>query len=90
MSLISCPECNKQFSDQAHSCPSCGYPLRKTQYKTVEVCHQGSSITNQVELDSCLAEGWQVVSEDDTETWEYEGDNGTVYCRMYKYSLRKD
>ncbi len=28
MALIVCPECGKQVSDQAASCPSCGHPLR--------------------------------------------------------------
>lgn len=27
MPLITCPECGKQVSDQAASCPHCGYPL---------------------------------------------------------------
>ena len=27
MALITCPECNQQISDQATSCPHCGYPL---------------------------------------------------------------
>ena len=27
--LISCPECNKQISDKAISCPNCGYPLKE-------------------------------------------------------------
>ena len=27
MSLINCPECNKEISDRAMSCPNCGYPL---------------------------------------------------------------
>ncbi|MCH8815664.1 MAG: zinc ribbon domain-containing protein [Chloroflexi bacterium] len=27
MSLIECPECGQQISDQAASCPACGYPL---------------------------------------------------------------
>lgn len=32
MALINCPECQKQISDQAQSCPQCGYPLaRKAQ-----------------------------------------------------------
>ena len=29
MALITCPECNKQISDQAKSCPHCGYRLPK-------------------------------------------------------------
>lgn len=27
MALINCPECQRQVSDQAPSCPQCGYPL---------------------------------------------------------------
>lgn len=27
MALINCPECNKEISDKAMSCPNCGYPL---------------------------------------------------------------
>jgi membrane protein YdbS with pleckstrin-like domain/ribosomal protein L37E len=27
MSLIACPECGKQISTEAKSCPACGYPL---------------------------------------------------------------
>lgn len=27
MSLINCPECGKQISDKALSCPNCGYPI---------------------------------------------------------------
>lgn len=27
MALISCPECNKEISDKAQSCPSCGVPI---------------------------------------------------------------
>jgi hypothetical protein len=29
MSLINCPECNKEVSDSALSCIHCGYPLEK-------------------------------------------------------------
>lgn len=29
MSLIKCPECDKQISDRSYSCPHCGYPLRE-------------------------------------------------------------
>ena len=30
MALINCPECGKQISDKAASCPDCGYPLQKS------------------------------------------------------------
>ena len=29
MALINCPECNKEISDTAPSCPNCGYVLKK-------------------------------------------------------------
>ena len=29
MALISCPECKKEISDQATSCPHCGFPIAK-------------------------------------------------------------
>lgn len=29
MSLIKCPECNKEISDKAKSCPMCGYPIKE-------------------------------------------------------------
>lgn len=31
MALMNCPECNKQISDQAASCPNCGWVLPKKQ-----------------------------------------------------------
>ena len=29
MAMITCPECGKEVSDRASSCPGCGYPFRK-------------------------------------------------------------
>lgn len=28
MSLIKCPECNKEISSEAESCPNCGYVIK--------------------------------------------------------------
>jgi len=36
MSLIKCPECGKQISDQAESCPSCGLPMFTQTVSTTE------------------------------------------------------
>lgn len=30
MALINCPECNKEISDKANVCPSCGFPIGNT------------------------------------------------------------
>ena len=34
MALIICPECGKQVSDQAITCPGCGYPIARTESYT--------------------------------------------------------
>lgn len=34
MALIKCPECGKEISDKAKSCPGCGYPINKTEVET--------------------------------------------------------
>lgn len=31
MSLINCPECNKEISDKATNCPHCGNPINKNE-----------------------------------------------------------
>ena len=30
MAMINCPECGKEISDNAKSCPNCGYSLKKS------------------------------------------------------------
>lgn len=41
MALINCPECNKQISDQAKTCPHCGYSVPKpTVYITCPECEE--------------------------------------------------
>lgn len=42
MALIKCPECGKGVSDQAVSCPNCGYILRSD--STVQVGERTTSI----------------------------------------------
>lgn len=36
MALIKCPECGKEISDKATSCPGCGYKISKT-YKKISI-----------------------------------------------------
>ncbi len=42
MALIKCPECGKEISDQAESCPNCGTPMKKGEKKFCKHC--GESI----------------------------------------------
>lgn len=37
MSLIKCPECNKEISEKAQKCPYCGYPFSEVKVKKMTV-----------------------------------------------------
>ena len=37
MALIKCPECGKEISDKAATCPNCGMPLRRIDRGTYDV-----------------------------------------------------
>jgi hypothetical protein len=41
MTLINCPECGNEVSDQAGSCPDCGYPM--TNNENTETNNSGFS-----------------------------------------------
>jgi len=76
MALINCPDCKHRVSDQAISCPNCGYPLRKTETMTHSVSQIGSVATiGWDELQDLKVQGWRVVDED--EDWYTDGDGAT-------------
>ena len=31
MALITCPECGREVSDRAKTCPNCGFPITKSE-----------------------------------------------------------
>ncbi|MCX6558353.1 MAG: zinc ribbon domain-containing protein [Candidatus Aminicenantes bacterium] len=39
MALITCPECKKEISDTAKSCPSCGYELKASEKQLCPKCN---------------------------------------------------
>lgn len=48
MSLVNCPECGKQISDKATTCPHCGFPV-----SSIPICIKcGKQLPNDVE--TCL------------------------------------
>lgn len=38
MALINCPECSKEISDKAESCPNCGFPIQKEESEEYLAC----------------------------------------------------
>ena len=87
MALIQCPECKSSVSDLAASCPKCGYPFRRTEYKTVEVVAIGNSTRGDDELNSLLRQGWQILDCDDSDQWV---DPDGYQCSVSKYRLIKN
>jgi hypothetical protein len=44
MALINCPECGKQVSTEAHTCPACGYPVAEKLAQTQTTPPGGSPL----------------------------------------------
>lgn len=40
MALITCPDCSKEFSDQAKACPNCGRPSKAAQIQSTNQLNQ--------------------------------------------------
>ena len=56
MALIKCPECGREFSDQARSCPSCAYPVpRRTKFLPVIQNHWSVYYCNLVQASALSA-----------------------------------
>ena len=41
MALINCPECNKEISSKAESCPNCACPINRKSDKPIKVKSEG-------------------------------------------------
>ena len=52
MALIKCPECNKEISDKADACPSCGYSVEAAARRAgnVQTIEQTSKQWKQAQL----------------------------------------
>ena len=87
MALINCSECGNAVSDQAISCPSCGYPLRTVEYKFVTINQfEGGRSSGSGEYDSLLKDGWQVVGTSEEDLYN---DDGHCYGVAYKYKFQR-
>ena len=84
MALLTCPDCAHQVSDQAPSCPGCGRPMLKTEYRFIEVYFDGSSMRGERYLDESLRDGWEIVDQNNWVEWE-QGHS----IDITKYKLQK-
>ena len=62
MALINCKECHASVSDQANTCPHCGYPLKKPERHILETGQRGDKVFDQAKLDALLRDGWKIVN----------------------------
>ena len=46
MTLIRCPDCDKEVSDQARSCPNCGHPIAKQRPQRVRTAEDSALTRN--------------------------------------------
>ena len=72
MSLIKCPECGKEVSTAAETCPHCGYPLKKKnqnespkpvtyETQTVTIVYWTKDGLDE-QLSPYIKNGWEVVT----------------------------
>jgi|InofroStandDraft_1065614.scaffolds.fasta_scaffold91308_2 hypothetical protein len=60
MALINCPECGKEISDQAETCPNCGIALKKKEDQAINInMNNGPS----VKCPKCGSSNLQAISD---------------------------
>jgi hypothetical protein len=88
--LISCPECEKQISDRAASCPNCGFPIAEhleseKEEKAREADRASRQHVGEVDCAVCEARGFRMK--------DVEREDGTVrqvfdWCPICEHSGR--
>jgi hypothetical protein len=86
MALITCPECKNFVSDQARTCPRCGYPIKKPEYRSQLITNRDGIEKGREQLNKLLSEGWEIVNTvHEVESSAYDGDSWDVV----EYTLRR-
>jgi hypothetical protein len=78
MALITCPECKNSVSDQARTCPNCGFPIKKLEHTSQYITNRGGEERGRERLDQLLRDGWRITNTvheiegptSDGETWD--------------------
>lgn len=79
MALIKCPECLKQVSDKAKSCPGCGYPISEDPQAPIE-----SGTANYVKGTLGFLETWEGYSIKDDVVCPHCSKRGCVATKREK------
>lgn len=92
MALMKCPECGREVSTSALSCPGCGYPLQsmhprkpvRYEHKIVKFrcLGRGQEAINK-KLAPYTSEGWEVVSMTE-DRWQ-----GGLLSPVYEVTLKR-
>ena len=59
MALIKCPECRKEISDKANSCPNCGYPVSQIVKPAVECFTSSENVIAQYKSNPKTVEAFE-------------------------------
>ena len=90
MAMIKCPEpdCDNVVSDQAPTCPKCGCPVRRVEYKFVTVTHsyEYGGYSGKDEYEALLKDGWQVVEKRAEDLINVRGE---LYGYLCEYKLQR-
>ena len=65
MALIKCPECGKEISDRAESCPNCAYPIAKVNENNTTAPDTRTSSVQKTKRVSAAAKDYSEVTEEE-------------------------
>jgi len=83
MALINCPECNKEFSDQADACPNCGYkPIQEEKKELLEKKNKtkkNAGVGCLVLIIVVILAVYLLIPERDPDAWKKEDNSFAAY-----------
>lgn len=71
--LIACPECSREVSDRAPTCPQCGFPIaqelaRQREREALEADRKSREVVGEVDCPHCEARGFTTEENPDAPT----------------------